>query len=202
MASYKIRAFLIAPLFVGKQLWGLIGIYQHSAPRVWESLDINFVTQVTAHLGSALQQNELLAIAQQKAKQLPAIIDQQQTMAGVIGKIRESLDLTKIFTVTTQEVRRILTADRVGIFRFQSGSGWNSGEFVSEDVDSAYPSALAAKVDDHCFGNDYAIDYQAGKIQAVTDIYAANLQPCHVGILSQFHVRANLIIPLRQNESL
>ncbi len=202
LKSYKIRAFLIAPLFVGKQLWGLLSMYQHSAPRTWESLDISFVTQVAAHLGSALQQNELLTLAQQQAKQLPVVIDQQQTMAGVIGKIRESLDLKKIFTATTQEVRRILAADRVGIFQFHPNTGWSSGELVSEDVDSAYPSALAAKVDDHCFGKDYAIDYQAGKIQAVADIYAANLQPCHVGVLSQFQVRANLIIPLRQNESL
>lgn len=202
LKTYKIRAFLVAPLFVGKQLWGLLSMYQHSAPRTWENLDINFVTQVAAHLGSALQQNKLLTLAQQQAKQLPVMIDQQQTMAGVIGKIRESLDLTKIFTATTQEVRRILAADRVGIFQFHPNSGWSSGELVSEDVDSAYPSALAAKVDDHCFGKDYAVAYQAGRIQAVADIYAENLQPCHVDVLSQFQVRANLIIPLRQNESL
>ncbi len=199
---YSIRAFLVLPLFVGRQLWGLIGLYHHSHPRPWSDSEVSFVTQIGAHLGAALQQAELIEIAQRKANRLPAIEEQQQTLAGMISKIRESLDLTRIFTATTQEVRQFLAADRVGIFRFDPDSNFNFGEFVCEDVNSVYPSALAQKIEDHCFGDRFAIHYNAGQIQAVADIYHAGLSQCHIDILERFDVRANLIVPLRLKDSL
>ena len=128
--------------------------------------------------------------------------EQQQTLAGMISKIRESLDLSRIFTATTQEVRQFLAADRVGIFRFDPDSSFNLGEFVSEDVHEDYPSALAHKIEDHCFGDRFAIHYNAGQIQAVADIYHAGLSQCHIEILERFDVRANLIVPLRLKDSL
>ncbi|MEI6429747.1 MAG: GAF domain-containing protein [Pseudanabaena sp. ELA607] len=202
LEHYQIKAFLVVPLFVGRQLWGLLGIYQHSAPRVWEDSEVAFVNQVGAHLGNALQQSQLLEITQKQAKQLPLMEEQQQTLAGVISKIRESLDLNHIFTATTQEVRRLLNADRVGIFRFDPNSNWTCGEFVSEDVLPGYTSALATKVVDYCFGGEYAMYYKQGEIQVVNDIYQSGLQDCHVAILEQFQVRANLILPLRIKDDL
>ncbi len=202
LEHYQIKAFLVVPLFVGRQLWGLLGIYQHSSTRVWEDSEVAFVNQVAAHLGNALQQAQLLEITQKQANQLPLIEEQQQTLAGVISKIRESLDLNHIFTTTTQEVRRLLDADRVGIFRFDHDSQWTSGEFVSEDVVPGYTSALHHKIVDRCFGGNYALQYQQGKIQAISDIYQVGLQGCHVAILERFQVRANLILPLRIKDNL
>ena len=202
LETYYIRAFAIVPLFVGRQLWGLMGMYHHSQPRVWSDSEIDFVTQIGAHLGAALQQAELIEIAQDKASLLPVMEEQQQTLAGTIGRIRESLDLSRIFTATTQEVRRFLSADRVGIFQFDPGSQYNLGEFVSEDVNPDYPSALAQKIEDHCFGDTYAVHYHAGQVQAVADIYAAGLSQCHIDILAHFNVRANLIVPLRLKDNL
>ncbi|HEY9658322.1 MAG TPA: GAF domain-containing protein, partial [Allocoleopsis sp.] len=115
---------------------------------------------------------------------------------------RESLDLDTIFQKTAIEVRHLLNADRVGVFRFYPESGWQDGEFVSEDVLPGFASALHAKVHDHCFGEQYAVHYQQGKIQAVDDVYAAGLQACHVSLLSQFQIRANLVVPLRQSDHL
>ncbi|MEM9452453.1 MAG: GAF domain-containing protein [Cyanobacteria bacterium P01_E01_bin.6] len=96
LESYGIRSFVVMPLFVGIHLWGLLGVYQHSSTRPWKDVETKFVKQVAAHLGSALQQAELLTTAQKKVKQLPSMIDQQQAIAGVVAKMRESLDLTKI----------------------------------------------------------------------------------------------------------
>ena len=202
LESYHIRAFLIVPLFVGRQLWGLLGMYQHSSPRLWSDSEVSFVTQIGAHLGAALQQAELLEIAQRQASRLPAIEEQQQTLAGVITKIRESLDLNHIFEATTQEVRQFLAADRVGIFRFDPDSNFDIGVFIAEDVNPNYRSALAHKVEDHCFGEQYAVRYNSGQIQAVADIYAAGLSQCHIQVLSQFEIRANLIVPLHLQDNL
>ncbi|MGB3267119.1 MAG: GAF domain-containing protein, partial [Microcoleus sp.] len=41
-----------------------------------------------------------------------------QALMGVISKIRESLDLETIFKITATEVRQLLNADRVAVYRF------------------------------------------------------------------------------------
>lgn len=202
LTHYKIRAYLICPVFVGQRLWGLMGVYQHSSPRPWLQTEVRFLCQVAAHLGSALQQTELLTLTQEKAHQMSVMVEQQRTLATVIERIRESLDLSRIFKTTTQEVRTLLSADRVCIFQFDPQSGGDTGEFIAEDLDPAFPSILAVRVEDHCFGEPCGSQYQAGLSQAVADIHTANFQPCHVKVLSQFEVRANLVLPLRQQDSL
>jgi light-regulated signal transduction histidine kinase (bacteriophytochrome) len=129
-------------------------------------------------------------------------IEQHHTLFHVITRIRESLDLDTIFQATATEVRQLLAADRVGMFRFYPDSGWDDGEFVSEDVDPEYPSAIAQKIHDRCFGEQFAIHYQYGRMQVVADIYNAGLTDCHQQVLSQFQIRANLAVPLLQGQKL
>ncbi len=127
---------------------------------------------------------------------------QQQALFRVISRIRESLDLETIFQTTATEVRQLLQVDRVGMFQFYPDTGWDDGEFVSEDVDPVFSSAIAHKIHDHCFGDQFAIHYEQGRIQNVADIYNAGLSDCHIRILSQFQVRANLVVPLLQGQKL
>ena len=129
-------------------------------------------------------------------------VEQQKALLRVVTRLREPIDLETTFHATAVEVRQLLTADRVGMFRFYADSGWDDGEFVSEDVDPAFPSAMVQKVHDHCFGDQFAIHYQQGRVKAVADIYAAGLSDCHIKVLSQFQVRANLIVPLLQGQKL
>ncbi|MFM9265863.1 PAS domain S-box protein [Tychonema sp. BBK16] len=125
-----------------------------------------------------------------------------QALMGVIGKIRESLDLETIFKTTATEVRQLLNADRVAVYRFLPESDWNDGEVVSEDVLPQYSPSLGAKVHDHCFGEQFAANYEKGYVQALTDIYRAGLSPCHLRILKRFQIRANLVVPLLQGKHL
>lgn len=129
-------------------------------------------------------------------------LEHYQALFRVIAKIRETLDLATIFATAATEVRQLLNADRVGVFRFYPDSGWDAGEFVSEAVLPAFSSVLAAKVQDHCFGERYASYYQQGRVQSVADIHAAQLQDCHAQVLAQFQIRANLVIPLLQGTHL
>lgn len=125
-------------------------------------------------------------------------VEKHQALFRVVAKIRETLDLTTIFQVAAQEVRQFLNADRVGIFRFDPASDWTAGEFVSEAVLPDFPSALSARVSDHCFGDRYASYYQQGRVQSVADIQTADLQDCHRDVLARFQIRANLVVPLLQ----
>jgi light-regulated signal transduction histidine kinase (bacteriophytochrome) len=123
-------------------------------------------------------------------------LEQQKALSRVIMRLRELSDLEDIFKATAAEVRQLLKADRVGMFRFDPDSGWDDGEFVSEDVDPEFPSAIAQKVHDHCFGEQFAVHYQEGRVQNVADIRNAGLSDCHIDILAQFQVKANLVVPL------
>ncbi len=64
------RAYIIVPIFLGKNLWGLLAVYQNSGPRQWETSEIKIVTQTASQLGVAVQQAELLAQTKQQAEEL------------------------------------------------------------------------------------------------------------------------------------
>ena len=78
-------------------------------------------------------------------------------MFRAIARLREPLEVETIFRATAIEVRQLLKSDRVGMFRFYPDSGCNDGEFVSEDVDSAFASVKEKKISDRCFGDQFAI---------------------------------------------
>jgi light-regulated signal transduction histidine kinase (bacteriophytochrome) len=176
-----------------------LAIQQYQLYQQIYRLNLNLEMQVqerTAQLEQAFAQ----AIAQ--AEQLHQLTEQQKALSNVVANIRASLNLETVFETAVREVRQLLNADRVGVFRFIPESGFDNGEFVAEDVLSGYSSALAAKIHDHCFGSQYATHYQKGRIQAVDDVYNAGLADCHLEILAQFQIKANLILPLLKNETL
>ncbi len=70
LEQWQVRAYVIVPIFSGSQLWGLLGIYAHHQPRTWTRHEVKMVLQVGAHLGTAVQQANLLHQTQQQAKDL------------------------------------------------------------------------------------------------------------------------------------
>jgi GAF domain-containing protein len=131
----------------------------------------------------------------------PVQDDRQQTIARIIARIRESLDLPTIFQTTVREARQLLGADRVGVFQFDPARDWE-GEFVSEDVAAPWTSAMDKRVKDHCFSERYAKVYQQGRINAIDDIALGSFSDCYLEILSQFQVQANLVVPLLKGKDL
>ncbi|MBD2507645.1 GAF domain-containing protein [Nostoc muscorum FACHB-395] len=127
--------------------------------------------------------------------------EQQKALSGVIARIRESLDIETIFKITVTEVRQLLKSDRVGVFRFYPDLAWE-GEFIYEDVATEWDSALAAKLRDHCFSEEFAELYQQGRIKAMADIYQVNASDCYIQILEKFQVRANITAPLIKGKDL
>ena len=195
LEEYQIRAYAIAPIFVGRRLWGLLAAYQHSAPRDWATFDVEFLAQIGAQLGVAIRSAELLS-ATQRAEELQKAAEQRQILFEVVAKIRESLDLDTIFKNLSTGVRRSLKADRVGIYRFEPESEFNAGEFIVEDVVAGFPSALNAKIQDHCFSESYVDEYAKGRIHTLTDLDEAEVQACYRATLEQFGIRALLVAPI------
>ncbi|HEY9626911.1 MAG TPA: GAF domain-containing protein [Coleofasciculaceae cyanobacterium] len=77
---YQIRSLLVAPIFVGETLSGLLATYQHSGARHWEASEIQFMAQVAAQLGVAMAQAELLLQTRQQTEQLSQALQNLQEM--------------------------------------------------------------------------------------------------------------------------
>ena len=145
---------------------------------------------------------KVLQIPSQQARSIGRKMVQQQALFQVISKIRETMDLDSVFKTAVVQVRQMLEADRVGIFRFDPNSNWNDGEFLSEDVLPQFSSILSSQVRNYCFGEGHAYSYQQGRVQAVANIYSVGLRLAHLDVLRSFQIRANLVVPLLQGESL
>jgi signal transduction histidine kinase len=60
LEAYQAKAYLLAPVFQGEQLWGLLGAYQNEAARTWSEAEIELMRQIATHLAIALQQAEYI----------------------------------------------------------------------------------------------------------------------------------------------
>jgi GAF domain-containing protein len=197
LEEYQIYAFVLAPIFVGQKLWGLLCSYQHSAPRQWLDSEINFMSQIAAQLGVALQQAELLMQTQQQALDLQQAAKQQRVLFEVVSKIREFLDLDAIFQTTTQEICKSLQADRVAVYQFHPD--W-SGEFIAEFVGEGWIK-LVSPTTNTIWQDSYLQETQGGRYRnnetfAVDDIYQAGHSKCHIGFLEQCQIKAYAIAPI------
>ncbi|HEY9608872.1 PAS domain S-box protein [Allocoleopsis sp.] len=136
-------------------------------------------------------------------KQAEAALRQQvkreQLIARMTQRIHHSLNLEEILKTTVAEVRQFIECDRVIIYRLESHQ---SGVVVVESVGSDWRSISGTIINDCYFAEKYFQLYQQGRIQALEDIYTANLTPCHVDLLARFQVRANLVVPIVQEEQL
>ena len=186
LGQFQVRSNLVVPLLRVGKLWGLLCVHQCDGPRSWAESEIEFVSQISEHFGVALQHNQLLEDARYQT-------EQQKALASVI--------LDTIFSTTVLELRQLLKADRVGLFHFAGDGNWE-GEFIAEDVGAKWKSALNSKVYDHCFGDNFADHYASGRVQAIPDINSAGLSSCHIDILAQFQVQANLVVPISLGETL
>ena len=131
LEQLQARAFLMAPIYQGDDLWGLLATYQNDGPRQWQPDESYMLAQIAAQLGVALQQAEYLNRLEQQSAQLTKAGARQRSLANTIDKIRQSLDIQTIFQTTTQEVRQLLGVERVAIYRFYPD--W-SGEFVADSI--------------------------------------------------------------------
>ena len=191
-----VNAYMIVPIFKTNQLWGVLGAYQNRQPRSWTEAEINTLDQIAVQVSVAMYQVDYLQQLQHTSEQLAKTVEREHLITRVVERIRQSLDLQKAFKTTSKEIRNFLNVDRVAVFKFTPESGYSEGEIVAEDIQPGYIPALGARLNDHCFGERHAELYQKGQIWAAADIYQANLLDCHIEILSQFQVRANLVVPL------
>ncbi len=118
---------------------------------------------------------------------------QAQVFADITLKVRDSLQLDEILATTVREIQQFLQADRVLMYQVHPNG---VGHVVAEAVVPEYQAILGQDIVDTCLQTDYIHSYRQGRVCAINDIHSGEIQPCHAEFLSQFGVRANLVVPI------
>ncbi|WP_084554930.1 PAS domain S-box protein [[Phormidium ambiguum] IAM M-71] len=136
-------------------------------------------------------------------KQAEEALRQQTERERLLGmiheRIRQSLKIDEILGQAVGEVRSFLQVERVTIYQVDENG---DGRFVVESVAESCESIINLPLTDHCFKTTYIEKYEQGYVSVTDDIYAANLSPCHLEILTKLKIRANLIVPIVFNNKL
>jgi two-component sensor histidine kinase/CBS domain-containing protein len=152
----------------------------------------HFVAHPPAIVNRQKQQDDDFDVLRQQ-------LECSRLLSAMALHIRQSLDAGTILWTAVNEVRQFLNSDRVLIYQFAPDM---SGTVVVESLAAGWTPALSSTVQDTCFGQYYAEAYKAGRTQVVDDIYTAGLSQCHIDILVLFDVRASLVVPIIQDNTL
>ncbi|MEM8719231.1 MAG: ATP-binding protein [Cyanobacteria bacterium P01_G01_bin.39] len=156
--------------------------------------------------------------------------DKTKVIATIIEKILQTRDVDQIFTLTTQEVRRVLECDRLIIYQFNAD--W-SGQVLAETVGAGWVSLLVQQNNyqvlsnghmqtDRCLLRDWSQGsagdivrhdsflqstqggkyIQGQKFTAVNDIYAQDFPDCYIKSLEAYQAKAYLLVPIFQEQKL
>ncbi|MDZ7968131.1 MAG: PAS domain S-box protein [Nostoc sp. DedSLP03] len=173
-----------------------------SAQRIWG----DFTTQVrdgrlleTSWTNVSLSNGQIIGIGQditerkQTELALKAQAEREQLIRTVAQRIRQSLNLQDILNATVQEVRDLLGVDRVVVYQFDSEM---IGTIMAESVEPGWTVSLGVEIYDTCFQTGPGVEYYQGRKRAIANIYEAGLTDCHIRLLEQFEVKANLVVPI------
>lgn len=144
--------------------------------------------------------------------QLQQRIERERIILYITQKIHQSLNLDEILQTTVTEVREFLHTDRVLVFQLKSDG---DGTVISESVGAEWRSLLWRSMYDPCLAENYLAwnpsetvtydpafienyiqRYRQGYVTAIFDIQDSTIDPCHVELLAQFQVKANLVVPI------
>jgi len=156
-------------------------------------------TMVLAEPDADLAIDQAIAFSQPAPELVQQQFEQQRLVMEMSQRIRRSLNLHDILQTTVDEVRQFLQTDRVIIFQFLPD--WH-GIVAVESCGADWVAILSTKIHDPCFAKDYIEPFCQGTVTAKSDIDAAGISPCHLQLLRNFQVRANLVVPIMQDDRL
>jgi PAS domain S-box-containing protein len=165
------------------EIYKVVEILEQKVSRL-EAENIQLLQQQKLELEVRVKARTAALVAQIKAERLLARMDK---------RIQTCFNLQEILDAAVVELRGYLNCNRVVVYQFASDM---SGLIVSESVRYPYLSSLYEQINDTCFQKNLGRSYREGRICAITDVDAAGLSDCHLKLLQEFQVQANLVVPV------
>ncbi len=186
------------PIRNGKKILGVITCFNYQIQQ--PDLDLAKI------MNSIGEQVGLFIERKQAEEELQRQNLRSQLFTEITLKIRQSLEITEILQITTQEVQKILQSDRVLIY-LPSSDGSVSN--IVEAVVSGWLTIKDKNITDSYFRAEYLQQYylqqyRQKQIQNLSDwdLDLVEVQQSHLELLQQFGVESNLVIPILVKEEL
>ncbi len=202
LAQFQVRANLVVPIFQDNQLWGLLIAHHCTAPREWQSFELELLKQLANQVSIAIRQTSLyaqLAMQLSERRRVEQTLEQQvqreQLIRVIAQQIRGSLQLDEILEASVTQVRQVLQADRALVFRLNSD---RSGIVIKESVMADYPVTAEMLLSDQHFPLESYESYLNGQARAIANAETDQLSPCLVEFMHQIHVKSKLVAPIIQ----
>ena len=194
LEQLEVKANLVAPIINDKeQLFGLLVAHQCSTPRHWETSEIEFLRQLGNKAGLMLENASLSGKIARLQTQAAKEREWTNYFIDAVQHIRQSIQQDDVLETSVEEVRRVLSCDRVVVY---SLNGDNYGVVVAESVAAGYPRALNKTIEDPCFAARYLDKYRDGRVRAIDNIHEAGMTSCYIEQLETLEVKANLVTPI------
>ncbi len=183
LERFQVKASLTLPIWIEEQLWGLFAVQQCDSPRRWEDAEIALLSAIVTELRLKLQPLGFRS--------------EQQVLARVSHKIRETVDLDVIFQTITREVRKFLGVERVAVCEFQPD---DSARYVAESKAGEWPPMIGNRWQDlSLLERDHHGNNQPF---VMDDVTKADLSDRHLNMLENFEIQAGAIVPIFEGQNL
>ncbi|NET04421.1 MAG: GAF domain-containing protein [Symploca sp. SIO2B6] len=122
-----------------------------------------------------------------------ASLEQAQLFADIATSSAKKEDRSYILDLAVQGAKKLLKADRVVVYGFESNF---SGSVIAEAVDPGWSRALADQSSDPCISPELLEEFKKGRVVPINDIREHNYSLKHVQLLDRLQVKANLVTPV------
>jgi|GEM_PF-3580231 len=171
----------------------------------WQKYEIDAVLTLRILILEINQKKaEKLEFINQQLQEINSKLYEQQQRQKILSRIalsiRNCLNIEDILATAVTEIREFLQSDRIIIYQFQPDG---TGVIVKEaSVESAF-SIHRWVIREECFPEEWVEPYRQGRTKAFNDVCAdPTLTECHREFLLSLMIRANLIVPIIQQETL
>lgn len=153
LEQFGAKAYMLAPIFNGEKLWGLLSVYHNQEPRTWDDNELRLLTQVASQIGVVIQRKaDLHELSLQREKLLTAAEREKSDRERLQ---REALSLLRAVEPALEgdlTVKAPLWEDEVGTI----ADGYNTTLQTLRELVRQVKSS-AAKVDTTCHSSTGAI---------------------------------------------
>ncbi|MGK7935590.1 MAG: GAF domain-containing protein, partial [Xenococcaceae cyanobacterium] len=177
LEEIEVKANLVAPILQKGKLFGLLVAHQCSQIRQWKPEEIDCLSQLATQAGLTLNNTKLMAESAQLKQQEETEAQWTEYFTDATRQIRQSLNQKDVLKVTVEEVRRVLSCQRVVVYSLNQEK---YGVVIAESVAPGWTRALGITIKDPCFESKYLEKYENGRVRALDNIHEAGMTSCYI----------------------